>query len=130
MNIEEAIYTHLVGNAGVLALAGNRVYPLNLPQNPSYPAITYRRVTTRRVMAHDGPEDLGFPRFQFDCYAVGYREVRDLANALRAALNGYRGIMGGGVEVDGVIFLNEVDDFGDTAEVFRVTVDFLIVHKE
>jgi len=133
MLIEEAIFSHLTASGTEAeALAGDRCYPQELPQQPTYPAYTYRRVSTQRYMAHDGPGDLGKPRFQFDCYGASYGQAKQLANAIRQDLNGFNGLLGGQVQAN-IHFLNEIDDFASEATrsgVHRVAVDFLIIHKE
>lgn len=127
--IEEALYTRLTSVSTVSDLVGTRVYPLHLPQNPTYPAVTYSRVSTRRGMTHDGPGDMAWPRFQFDCYGLSYSVAKAVANAVRVTLNGFSDLVDG-VDICAIFFLNEVDDFNDDVEVFRVAVDFRVIHKE
>lgn len=127
--IEEAIYTKLSSTDAVTDLVGTRIYPLKLPQNPTYPAITYGRVSARRGMTHDGPGDMAWPRFQFDCYGASYSAAKGVANAIRSTLNGFSGTVST-VNICAVFFMNEVDDFNDDTEVYRIAVDFRIIHKE
>jgi hypothetical protein len=83
-------------------------------------------------MAHDGPGDLGKPRYQFDCYAMRFSQARELANALRRDINGFNGLLAGEIRAN-IQFLNEIDDFESEASepgLHRVAVDFMIIHKE
>jgi hypothetical protein len=128
--IEDAIYGELSTRSEITGLASDRTYPHHLPQNPTYPAQSYRTVTSAVPMAHDGPGDLVTQRIQFDHYGRTAKEARSLARAVRSVLNGFRGTLGGLVEVHGIFFLNEVSDFGGGAEVHRTTTDFKFVYKE
>lgn len=85
--IEEVIFTKLTAHAGLSALIGSRVYPDQLPQRPTLPAITYQRISTQfhatRDQAHGSLER---PRFQFDCWAGSRATSRAVAQQLRLAL--------------------------------------------
>lgn len=130
--IEQAIWYHLTtsGQSSTAALVNyERVYPYKLPQRPELPAISYRRVTGRDVMAHDGPIGLPKGRYQFDCYAGTYAQAKNLAKTLRDDLDGFSGAMGQAgdqVTLGHIFWLGEVDDWGDAAEIWRVAVDFEI----
>ena len=65
MNIEEALYSKLTGDAGVAALVSTRIYPNVVPQDIALPAVAYQRISTVRDMAHDGPTGVAHARFQF-----------------------------------------------------------------
>jgi len=127
--IEEALYTLVTGRPLIGDIIGTRLYPLRLPQNPVYPAMVYQLVSARWPMAHDGPADMGFPRVQFDCYAASYGVTKILAKTLRREINGFVGTAAG-VEITGIFFLNEIDEFGSQAEVYRVSLDFRVNYKE
>ena len=127
--IKEAIYSALTGESTISALVSTRVYPSRLPQKPSYPAIVFSKIDTDRHIAHDGPGDLAHPRFQFDCYAQTDAAAENLSNVLRTYINGFRGTFGG-LAVHGIIFIDELDDYGSVADVSRVSSDYRIAHKE
>lgn len=125
--IQEDFYTYLSAHAS-LSSVGTRIYPLELPQGPTYPAIVYRQVSTRPLMYHGGASGLRFKGFQFDCYGSTYNQAATTASALRTVLNGYQGTMDS-VEVEAVLLQNESDDFGDQVEKKRVSLDFLFIYK-
>jgi hypothetical protein len=106
MTIEEAIYSYLSNETGITSLVGSRIYPVKLPQNTDYPAITYFRVS--------GPEhhekDMAYPRFQFSCWAAEYGTAKGLAAEVKAAFQRFKGTMGTpGVAVIQGVFLNDLD---------------------
>ena len=127
--IEAALFAVVTGDAGVAALIGTRLYPGHLPQNPTYEAMTYRRVNTGRPHAHDGPGDLAKARFQFSCFGATYSAARTLANTLRTAIDGYKGTVAG-VRIDGILFIDEQDAYEDETGVYMLPIDFRVIHKE
>lgn len=87
-NLESRLYTVLSNDAGVTALASTRTYPVILPQNPTYPAITYQRISGRKMYALGGYTNLENPHIQVDCWAETYPAVESLKTAVIAALRG------------------------------------------
>lgn len=132
MTIEEAITAHLLADAGVAALVATRVYPVKMPQRPTYPAVTYFRVSGPREHSQSGPSGLAHPRFQLDCMAATYAGAKTLAAAVRLALDGFRGSMGGGggVDVNAVFIEDDRDDQDDDIQVYWVSLDAVVWHNE
>ena len=132
MIIEEAITAHLTTTAGLAALIGTRVSPLRLPENPTYPVVTYQRISAPRIQSHTGPSGLAYPRFQFDCYATTYLRAKHVAEQVRLALDGYVGTMGGaaGVPVSSSLIQSDRDDYDPTTRIWRISLDFIIGHQE
>jgi hypothetical protein len=125
----------------VVALVGDRIYPSVLPQPPTFPAIAYTRVYQDEQFTDDGPSGLRAVRVQIDCYAVstettpGADGVRDLADAVRDALNGWRDL-GVGVQKSQLVPAAEVDEHEPEVgsegegESYRVRMDFLVEGAE
>ncbi len=128
MTIETEIVTRLEDDAGVGAEAGNRIYPILLPQRPIYPAIVYRRISGPRLHHLTGSSGRGVARIQIDCWAKTYVAAQALAAAVRASLDGFTGKL---TTLDATCKLdNEIDDYDDEAKVYRVIQDYLINHTE
>lgn len=132
MTIEEAITSHLTTNAGVAALVASRVYPKQMPQAPTYPAIVYHRISGPREHSQTGSSGLAHPRFQFDLYARSYAGAKNLSEKVRLAFDDFRGSMGGGsgVEVDAVFLEDDGDDYDDDLQVYMFRVDYTFWHGE
>ena len=126
MVIEEALYEHLKNNAGVSALVGNRIYPIEAPQEAALPYLVYQRISGPRVRSHSGPSGLAHPRFQITGAAEAYPALRNVLNAVRVALDGFRGTMGGGVSVGAALVENELD----SEESFVSRLDVVLWHAE
>lgn len=138
MSIETGLRSHLINDATVAGLVAtsdsppaHRVHPLRLPQGFALPAVSYQRVSAdRRHTITDGPTGWAWTRFQVDCWANTYTSVRDLAEAVRQALDGYKGDIGGENHVGGIYIEGERDLFEEDLEIYRVSLDFLIPYIE
>lgn len=134
MLIEEALRSHLVTDAGLAALVGDRVYPIKTPQRPTLPAVVYFRVSGVRTYEQQGPAALCSARFQFDVVARTYAEARGVGEQLRLAMD--RGpfprVLGGagGVTVYGAFMEGDGDGYEDELEAYVYSADYAIDHAE
>lgn len=128
--IGEVIYTKLTGYAALSALIGARVYPGQLPQRPTLPAICYARVSTTAVQTRDnaGRAGLERPRYQFDCWATTRKEARQVAAELRYALATFP--QSSNPRVDVALLQNDFDDYEPDTDRHRAIVDVFIWHEE
>ncbi len=130
MSIEIGIRNRLTSDTDMAALVSTRVYPMRLPQGYSLPAVSYQRISAeRRHELSTGPIGWAFTRFQFDCWAGSYSDLRDLAEAVRKCLDGFSGTVDG-THVGGIYIEGERETFEEDVEIYRVTMDFLIPYKE
>ncbi len=128
MTIETEIVTRLEDDAGVGAEAGNRIYPILLPQRPIYPAIVYHRVSGPRLHHLTGSSGRAMPRIQINCWAETLVAAQALADAVRASLDGFIGKL---TTLKAVCRIdNESWDYDDEAKKYRVIQDYLINHTE
>lgn len=88
MTIEASLYSHLKDDPDVGAIVVTRIYPGRLPQNPTYPAITYRRHRSPRINHVLGASAVKNSVFELVCYAKTYAAMRALVIAVEDALNG------------------------------------------
>ena len=124
MNAEGAIRAAILASAPVTALVGTRVYPMMLPQAPTFPAIVYQRISTVPDMLVEGP---GFApiRIQLSMWATTFGGARTLADAVVTALHGYHG---GELRLSRLI--NLLDDYEPDTKLFRVIADFRVHHTQ
>jgi hypothetical protein len=124
MNAEGAIRAAILASAPVTALVGTRVYPMMLPQAPTFPAIVYQRISTVPDMLVEGP---GFApiRIQLSMWASTFDGARTLADAVVTALHGYHG---GELRLSRLI--NLLDDYEPDTKLFRVIADFRVHHTQ
>lgn len=133
--IGKAIKARLTAHSGTDALVGGRIYPLRLPQGPTYPAVRYQVISAPRTQLMGGPVGEVHARVQVDCYALTYEEADQLSAQVRIALNRWDGTSGG-VVVEAVFLENERDiDEPETIDkgergVYRKMLDFMAHYAE
>ena len=132
-SIETVLFTRLDNFAGLSSLVVSRIYPLNLPQSPTYPAVTFTRIGTDPFSGMT--EDIGITRgrFQLDAWATTYLGALNVGAQLRLALKRWDDSGTSPVVLDSFLD-NELDDFEDRLEssagVFRVIQDYIIHYRE
>ena len=89
ITIEEILHARLIASAPVTAIVGQRIYPMTLPQGFTPPAITYFLATGVLGLTMGIALPTDEPHLQFSCWAKSYGQAKQLAAAVRAALNGY-----------------------------------------
>lgn len=116
MSLETDLMTYL--EAQGLACS-DRIYPVQLPQAPTLPALVYAQVSVVAAdVAHDGQPAYELGRYQFDCYAEKYGDAKALALALKSTLRNW-----GAYET---YFENLLDLSEYELDRYRMTVEFLI----
>ena len=107
----EQVVKYRIETSPVLArLVGFRVFPIMAPVSAQLPFVLYQRSTIERSQTLSVP--MGVPRVsvQLDTYAATYEEAREIADALRANLDGWTG-SAYGVEVKHIALDTERDGF-------------------
>lgn len=131
MTIETEIRTRLAADGTIAGLVGTRIYAVRLPQDPSYPAIIYSRVSGVRLHNLDGPAGRAMPRLSIDCWSETYVGAQALAAAVRASLDGFNGSL---ATLKAVILIeNEIDLFDADAGqegAYRIVQDYIVNHEE
>jgi hypothetical protein len=133
-NIEKLLTTLLEADAGVGAIAADRIYPLVVPQDAAMPAITYQKTSGNWQIQMSGPHNMSQERFRINCWAETYSEVKGLADAVRAELNGYD-TGNASVDVHIITLENETDLINVNPEVrglqrYGRAMDFIIWYKD
>lgn len=96
--IYEGLYDEMRDDAAISAIVGiganARVFPGIPPPNATAPFISFRRIAYIRLETFSGPTTLARPTFQIDCWGSNNETVVSLSEAVRALLDGFRGLMG------------------------------------
>lgn len=123
----DALRTRLLEDPAVCVLVGSdrkaRVYPIVLPQDSTFPALTYQLISAPRELTHDGPSGVAWNRIQIDCWASTYLEAKQLATTVRRWLNGWRGRVGD-EDVQLMQNLNSRDLYEPETRLYRVSQDW------
>lgn len=124
-----ALVALLEGDFHVAGLIGDRIYPQVLPQDPTLPAVTYRRISAIRVRSQDGPSGVARPRYQLDAWSRSYAEADAVAAAVRTRLDGYRGDIGGET-IQGAFADVDRDLYDEALRLHGRSADYLVWHEE
>lgn len=145
MSVEAVIYTKLAATSALTALLaaapeglGVSIYRGLAPQQADKPYITYRMISANLLNQSLGGDTSGAGvmrgRFQFDCYANKSETVKDIADALRAALDGWTEVSGGDgfpavvgatmQELEQDVVIPPADD--SESPIYQVSMDFMI----
>ena len=141
-NISGIIYTILAADARVAGLVGNdtgggyRIYPISIPQKAAFPAV---RITTVAVEPSDTKTEastLDAIRVQIDSYAFSMLTAQQLDEAVRLAIDRYRGSVtvagtgGATYFVDGVRFESRNETMETEKDIFRISTDYQVrIHR-
>lgn len=123
----------LTADSGVNAIT-THVRPFADPQPTARPNLTYHRVSTVRPYSNDGPVGLATAHYQIDAWADTALVALQLADAVRAALDGFQGTAGGR-RIDAIHVIDQQDGSepvrpGEQKPVQRVTLDVTIQFQE
>lgn len=119
MSLETDLVAYLNGQSAITNLVEDRIMPWPQDQNPTFPLLTYFRVTGSVVNSlTSGSSGLIFTELQFDCWSRRRIETWDLADAVKSVLLGFKGTMGS-TPVGPILFRDERDFYEDEDEVVR-----------
>jgi hypothetical protein len=129
---EKLLADRLQADAAVAGILAGRVYPVIAPASAGLPFATWRRAAVTREQTLGGPLGMPTVTLAFDLYAETYEAVRELADAVRACLNGFGGGVGNSYTVRLVSLQNESDGFvqlagGDLPPIYSVTQTYTIL---
>jgi hypothetical protein len=128
-SIDTALYTRLSGFAGLAALVATRIYPAPVPQNATYPLITYQQISGIRAYVYSNQSGWVRARFQVDCYAASSTGARALAEQVRLALSIYRGTSDT-IVIDLIQLENEIKFYEDDVDLHHVIHDYIVDYRE
>lgn len=97
-DLEDEIHRHLTTNLGVQAIVSGQVYPDELPQEASIPAVVFRQIST----VNDYDNDTKFlqkhtrkQRFEFICIDSTSHKAKTLSRLVNDAIEGWHGELTG-----------------------------------
>lgn len=88
--IVAAVINILLADQTVVAAVGDRIYPRQLPDAPTFPALVVTKASGIGLYTNDGDTGLEDARVQVDCYGdQGLSAIMGLRNAVRRRLSAY-----------------------------------------
>lgn len=137
MEFNTALFNYLSGYSGISDLVSNRIYPDDLPQDPTYPAIVYSLTDEDEIETFSTPDsNLIGVIYEFEVHASTRAEAESIAKQLRLAFKNYSGTMGGegGITVEAVEKMGRDSDtdYDPSGQVIAqiAIVDFKIWYQE
>lgn len=125
----KGVIARLLAGAGVAAIVGDRIWPMDRPQGQPLPAVVVRRIDQAPLYQDSGSTGLERARVQVDCWADTPPAAIDLAVAVKAQLNDFEGASAG-TTFQSVTIIGEHDNSetgaGRASYPRRVGVDFEI----
>ena len=115
MNIEEALVKKLLDHAGLKALIGSKIYPEEIPQGVTLPAVFWIKVSDIKDHFLTGQSNLERPIYQFTAQANSKGAVKPIAEEIKKALCDYQGDLHG-VEVQKIELQNELSSMEKSAD--------------
>ena len=128
-----AIQQGLVAYLEAQVTDAGKAYPLEVPQDASYPAWTYQVIDDDQLLAHSGGTGFCKARIQIDLMAQetaslsAYANVAGIAAQMRTKLDGFKGAMGG-VTVE-YCKTTQSDDWAELHNLPSVRFDVMINYK-
>lgn len=124
MSINTRLFSRLSSDAGVSALVFAsgiyRIYPVLLPQDSAYPAISYQNISNNPINHLSGESNQQNDRVQIDCWAETNDQAHAMADAVKLAMQGSANNFK-------AIRLTRIDlPYDNDTKLFRVNQDFSI----
>lgn len=137
--ISDGIYTLVSGNAALQALLGlpttrqdkrTGVFFNQAGEDADTPHIIFSQVSPNPTQTMDGAEAAQSARWQFSVYDVTPEGAKRVARTLRLEIEGFRGNLSDGTEVDGIQYVSEIDLFEPAVSMHHVPIDFEIWYRD
>lgn len=141
-NVSGIIYTILAADATVTGLVGTdagggyKIYPITIPQAAALPAVRITEIAVEPSDTKTGASTLDAIRVQIDSYAMSMLTAQQLDEAVRGAIDRYRGSVtvagtgGATYFVDGVRFENRNQTMETEKDIFRISTDYQVrIHR-
>ncbi len=120
--IDEAIRSILLADTVVYGTVGTRIFPIQLPLDCIFPAISYS-------FPSDPYKRVARPaRLQVDCWAEDVMECKNLKLAVEHALDGYAGIVNS-VNIEGIFPISSYDLSPDETGIYHIPYDFKVIYR-
>lgn len=127
--IDAAILALLNSASAVVALASTRIYKSMLPEGTSLPAVTWHHIGGAGTHTHGGVIKNRDLYVQFSCWGDDPTKMESLAKAVRDAVDGYHGTIGGHT-IERAAVSNEIELPGVGNLQFQKALTVLFKYKE
>ena len=130
MSANKIVYNILSNNAALTALISTRLNPVRIPQESSFPAVSYQLVSEIPNPTKSGHSRTEFARVQVNAYGITLASAESVASAIRTAFEvvtlpaTFNTIKCQTIEFDGE--LQTADDTAAFAGLYQISQDYII----
>ena len=130
MSADRIVYNILSNNAALTALIATRLNPVRIPQESSFPSVSYQLISQIPTPTKSGHSHLEFARVQVNAYATSLASAQSVASAIRNAFEvvtlpgTFNSITCQTIEFDGEI--HTADDVAGFNGLYQISQDYLI----
>lgn len=126
MILEEGLLAHLTADAGIVAMAGGRIYWTELPQGSGRPALTFERQSTDHDENARGSSGIAAATVRITSWSQSWAEARRLADLVRLAMQGQRATTWGEIGIGAVQSVADLDGFDLSSGDIYISSDYEI----
>lgn len=91
---ERDLWAYLTAQPALAPLVGDRVYAIEPPADPVYPAIVYQVTDGENFDSNEGPGELNALSIALHVLDTDYLRMKLIRSILKTLLGGFRGVMG------------------------------------
>lgn len=125
--MEKAIY-NILSNDGPVSAITTQISPSSIPQDATYPAITFQRISNDPSDTKDGVSTLDVIMLDIDIWNDVYATGKDLADKVRTALDRTSGTYAGRV-IQSIRFETDRELFDDNLEIYHFNQEYSVRYK-
>ena len=133
MKAINAVYNILSNNAALTAVVSTRINPLRIPQESSFPAISYQLVSLVPHPSKSGPSESDFARIQINSFGTSYQSAVQVADLVRNAMEltlpaTFNSVFVQTCEYEGEAHMSE--DNAGFAGIYHIAQDYIINYNK
>lgn len=127
--IEEGVNQLLSADAALSALVGSSIYPVLVPEQTTWPCVSYQVASSVTDYTVDGAAETA-KRMQFDCWGLTYASTKQVQTAVSNVLDGFTGLLPDGTVIKGAFRGVDLDAYDSGHRVFRALVEYVFHYVE
>ena len=127
--LEQGLNQLLSADPGVSALVGQCVYPVIIPENATYPCVSYQVISATAEYTLGSAVEVT-KRVQFDAWSQAYADTKFVQTALHNLLDGFNGSLPDGTVVKGAFRDVEIDFFEQYSRTYRAVSEYVFHYFE
>lgn len=117
MSLERSLKEHILADAAVSALVGDRYYPMEAPTGITMPYVVYQVISASREHHYGAASGLALKNVQLSVWDSSNTGAEAVSDALRLALDGFTGDLGAATTyVNTCHLLSAIDQWSVTAD--------------